>query len=165
MKKISDLKTGAELHAADMANDPEYRAEWERTRFAHEVALRVLAYRVEHNLTQTALARLLGMRQPHIARLEASEHEPSLATLARLARVLDMEFHIDITQSALLLTAWAREPVAAGAFRAVPGAVGIVGGLGSRVDGPGTPGSGGAGGSAPNRAYIAAEARRTSESC
>ena len=50
-------------------------------------------------------ARMLGMRQPHIARLEAGEHEPSLAMLARLARVLDMEFHIDITPSALRLTA------------------------------------------------------------
>ena len=32
-----------------------------------------------------------------IARLEAGEHEPSLATLSRLARVLGLEFHIDIT--------------------------------------------------------------------
>jgi transcriptional regulator with XRE-family HTH domain len=37
------------------------------------------------------------MHQPAIARLEAGEHEPSLATLSRLARVLGIEFHIDIT--------------------------------------------------------------------
>ena len=86
-------------------NDPEDRAESDRTRLAHEVALRVAAYRAEHKLTQTELARMLGMRQPHIARLEAGEHEPSLATLARLARVLDMAFHIDITRSAVRLTA------------------------------------------------------------
>ncbi len=91
--KVSDL------------NDPEYRAASDRTRLAHEVAMRVAAYRTEHKLTQTELARMLGMRQPHIARLEAGEHEPSLATLSRLARVLDMEFHIDITRSALRLTA------------------------------------------------------------
>ena len=102
--KTSDLKTAEEVQAADLTR-PEYRAEWERTRLAHEVAMRVIAYRVEHDLTQTELARVLGMRQPHIARLEAGEHEPSLATLSRLARVLDMEFHIDITRSALRLTA------------------------------------------------------------
>ena len=102
--KVSDLKTTEELHAGDL-DDPEYRAEWERTHLAHEIALRVISYRVEHQLTQTELARRLGMRQPHIARLEAGEHEPSLAMLARLARVLDMEFHIDITRGALRLTA------------------------------------------------------------
>lgn len=102
--KESDLRTAEEVRTDDL-NDPEYRAEWERTRLAHEVAMRVISYRVEHKLSQTELARLLGMRQPHIARLEAGEHEPSLATLSRLARVLDMEFHIDITQSALSLSA------------------------------------------------------------
>lgn len=102
--KVSDLKTSKELRAADL-DDPEYQAEWERTRLAHEVAMRVIGYRVEHKLTQSELARMLGMRQPHIARLEAGEHEPSLATLSRLARVLGMEFHIDITRSALRLSA------------------------------------------------------------
>src|SRR5437763_11909584 len=102
--KVTDLMRADDGHSGDL-NDPEYRAEWERTRLAHEVATRVVAYRVEHQLTQTELARKLGMRQPHIARLEAGEHEPSLATLSRLARVLGMEFHIDITQSALRLTA------------------------------------------------------------
>jgi ribosome-binding protein aMBF1 (putative translation factor) len=102
--KVSDLKTSRELQAGDL-DDPEYRAEWERTHIAHEVAMRVISYRVEHKLTQTELARKLGMRQPHIARLEAGEHEPSFATLSRLARVLGLEFHIDITRSALRLSA------------------------------------------------------------
>src|SRR2546425_9518611 len=101
--KVSDLKTTEELHTGDL-DDPEYRAEWERTRLAHEVAMRVISYRVEDKLTQTELARMLGMRQPHIARLEAGEHEPSLAMLSRLAHVLGLEFHIDITRSTLRLT-------------------------------------------------------------
>jgi DNA-binding XRE family transcriptional regulator len=102
--KARDPKTAEELHTSDL-DDSEYRAEWERTRLANDVAMRVIGYRMEHKLTQTELARMLGMRQPHIARLEAGEHEPSLATLSRLARVLGMEFHIDITRSALRLSA------------------------------------------------------------
>jgi transcriptional regulator with XRE-family HTH domain len=43
------------------------------------------------------------MRQPAIARLEAGEHEPSLAMLARLARGLGTDFSIDITPTALVL--------------------------------------------------------------
>lgn len=102
--KLDELKTAEELHQESM-DDPDYRAEWERTQLAHEVALRVLQYRVENKMTQTQLAALLGMRQPHIARLEAGDHEPSLATLSRLARVLGLEFHIDITPGMLALTA------------------------------------------------------------
>ena len=102
--KGRDSTSTEDLHTADL-NDPEYRAEWERTRLAHEVALRVVAYRVEHQLTQAAPARKLGMRQPHIARLEAGEHEPSLAMLSRLARVLGMAFYLDITPRAVCLSA------------------------------------------------------------
>jgi len=67
--------------------------------------MRVIAYRVQNGLSQIALAGLLGMRQPHIARLEAGDHEPSLMTLRRLAHVLGIEFHIDITPADTRLTA------------------------------------------------------------
>ena len=103
--KLSELARYEDIVAADMEN-PEYRAEWERTRFAHEVAMSVIQYRVDHGLTQAELARRLGMRQPHVARLEAGDHEPSLTTLRRLAQRLGMSFHIDITPtSASELTA------------------------------------------------------------
>jgi DNA-binding XRE family transcriptional regulator len=102
--KVDSLKHHQDI-VAEALKDPEYRAEWERTRFAHEVAMKVLQYRIEHHLTQTELARRLGMRQPHIARLEAGDHEPSLATLQRLAQVLGLEFHIDITADSISLTA------------------------------------------------------------
>lgn len=65
--------------------------------------MRVIGYRAEHGLSQTAVARMLGMHQPAIARLEAGDHEPSLATLSRLAKVLGVEFHIDITPDAFAL--------------------------------------------------------------
>jgi DNA-binding XRE family transcriptional regulator len=95
MVKLSDLTTAEEIHERDMA-DPVYRAEHERTRFANDIAIRVLAYRTEHGLTQTAFGRLVGLRQPHVARLESGEHEPSLSTLVRLAAALGEDFSIDI---------------------------------------------------------------------
>jgi ribosome-binding protein aMBF1 (putative translation factor) len=102
MPKVSELKTAAQVAAEDLA-DPEVRREHERTTLAHAVAMRVIGYRIDHGLSQTALARILGMHQPAIARLEAGDHEPSLATLSRLARVLGIEFHIDITPDVLEL--------------------------------------------------------------
>jgi ribosome-binding protein aMBF1 (putative translation factor) len=96
MTKLSALRTAAEVRAEDLTDDA-VRVEHIRTALARAVAMRVLAYRVEHGLSQTALARELGMQQPAVARLEAGDHEPTFSTLERLARGLGIEFHIDIT--------------------------------------------------------------------
>src|ERR1700750_2787390 len=102
MPKVSQLKTASQIAAEELA-DPEIRREHERTALAHAVAMRVIGYRIDHGLSQSGLARLLGMHQPAIARLEAGDHEPSLATMSRLARVLGLAFHIAITPDSLKL--------------------------------------------------------------
>jgi DNA-binding XRE family transcriptional regulator len=102
--KASDLPSLDEV-LAEQLKDPEFRQEWDRTAFARQVADPVLSYRVEHGLSQTALGKRLGMAQPAVARLESGDREPSLATLARLARRLGIEFHIDITPTSLRITA------------------------------------------------------------
>ena len=84
MVKLSELLTEAEIHEQDM-HDVDYRREVERTQFANDVAIKVIHYRVSRGLSQAELARMIGMRQPNIARLESGEHEPSLSTLARLS--------------------------------------------------------------------------------
>ena len=104
MTNVSKLKSREEVLARDL-KDPAFRAEWERTQFAHKVATQVIQYRVDHKVSQTELARRLGMRQPHIARLEAGQHEPSLTMLRRLSEVLGIEFHIVITPNRIALTA------------------------------------------------------------
>jgi ribosome-binding protein aMBF1 (putative translation factor) len=102
MPRLSELATAAEIAAGELA-DPEIRREHERTALAHAVAMRVIGYRAEHALSQTALARMLGTYQSAVARLEAGDHEPSLTTLSRLAGKLGIEFHIDITPDAFKL--------------------------------------------------------------
>ncbi|MGH3264040.1 MAG: helix-turn-helix domain-containing protein [Trebonia sp.] len=102
MVTLSDLATADELHERDLA-DPTYRAEYERTRLANALAIRVLRYRTEHGLTQTAFGRLVGMRQPHVARLEAGEHEPSLSTLVKLSAALGVDFTVDINPTGVRL--------------------------------------------------------------
>lgn len=100
MVKLSELRTAQEI-AAEELHDPRVRQEYERTAFANAVAIRVLRYRTEHGMSQSALARQLGMRQPAIARLEAGDHEPSIAMPARLARGLGIDLSIDITPSSV----------------------------------------------------------------
>ncbi|WP_051299067.1 helix-turn-helix domain-containing protein [Arthrobacter castelli] len=102
MVKLSELTAADVLHERDLG-DPAYRAEHERTRFANDVAIRILRYRNEHGLTQTAFGKLVGLRQPHVARLESGEHEPSLATLARLSAALNVDFTVNIHRGGIHL--------------------------------------------------------------
>src|SRR5258708_29388798 len=85
--KLSELRTADEIHDQAM-RDLDYRREDERTKLANDVAIKVIAWRARHGLSQAELARKLGLRQPNVARLEAGEHEPTIATLSRPAEVL-----------------------------------------------------------------------------
>ncbi len=102
MMKLHDLRSSDEVLARRL-EDPAFRAEWERMAVARAVAVRLVEYRVEHGLTQTALARKLGMKQPAVARLEAGGHNPSFDTLARLSHGLGIEFHIDVTPTGVAM--------------------------------------------------------------
>jgi DNA-binding XRE family transcriptional regulator len=79
--------------------DPKFRAEWKRLAPARVVANRLILYRADHGLTQTALGRLLGMPQSAIARLEIGEHIPTLPTLLKLSDVLGLEILVTMTPS------------------------------------------------------------------
>jgi ribosome-binding protein aMBF1 (putative translation factor) len=76
--------------------DPKFRAEWERSALARAVAVAVVGYRTKHRITQTQLAKRLGVRQPHIARLELGEHTPSIEMLQRLSRALGLRFIVEV---------------------------------------------------------------------
>jgi len=76
--------------------DPELRMRWERTTLSRAVALRLVLYRAEHGLSQSALGCLVGMSQPAIARIEAGERVPTVETLLRLSDALSIEFLLDI---------------------------------------------------------------------
>ena len=83
--------------------DQEFTRIWKATELADRIATMLIAYRAKHRLTQTALARQLGMRQPAIARLEAGEHTPSIQTLVRLAESLGIEIHLRVTPAGIQL--------------------------------------------------------------
>jgi ribosome-binding protein aMBF1 (putative translation factor) len=94
--KLSEMKTNDELIAEELRTDPEFRTEWERTALARSVAVAIVRYRAEQDLSQRELAQRLGMKQPQVARLERGEVNPSIETLMRLAGELRIEFTIDI---------------------------------------------------------------------
>ena len=81
---------------AKQLDDAEFHADWERTALARSVADQVIRYRIEHNLSQRALAQKLGVSQAVVGRLELGEHEPKISTLSRLAQKLGLRFSIEI---------------------------------------------------------------------
>jgi ribosome-binding protein aMBF1 (putative translation factor) len=84
-----------DLLKEEMQN-PEFRENWERTTLARAVANQVIRHRAEHGLSQSELARRLGVSQAVVGRLELGEHEPKIATLSKLARTLGLRFNIEI---------------------------------------------------------------------
>ena len=102
--KLSDMISAEDVLARNLT-DPEFRAEYDRTAFAHQVALELIKYRTQHELTQTQLAQQVGTTQSVIARLETAERPPSLSTLAKLSRGLGITFHINISPNHVSLVA------------------------------------------------------------
>lgn len=92
---VSNLQSFSDILAEEF-HDPEFRRGWERLAPARAVANSVIAYRARHGLTQTALARVLGISQPAVARLEIAEHLPTLDTLLKLSERLGLEFSLSL---------------------------------------------------------------------
>jgi len=86
-----------EVLAELLATNSAFRAEFERAKMASAVALAVFTYRTDRGLSQRALADMLGMRQPQVARIEAGEVNPTMDTLTRLSKALGLHVTIDIT--------------------------------------------------------------------
>ena len=97
-RPMSDLVDARDLLARDL-QDPEFRAEWERLAAARAVADVVATNRQRKGITQTALARAIGVRQPVIARVESGEHVPTIETLIKIASALDIEIMVGIAPS------------------------------------------------------------------
>ena len=119
--KLSDMKTNTDLIAEELQNDPEFRAEWERTAVARAVAVALVRYRAEQDLSQRDLAATLGMKQPQVARLEAGDVNPTIDTLMRIASKLSIEFIIDVRPANVeprLVSEIARTTSAIGTVRA-----------------------------------------------
>lgn len=77
---------------AEQMKNPEFRAAAEELEPAYQIArLRIL-----RGLTQEQLAKLVGTRQPSIARLESGRIEPRLSFLRRVAQALSARLEVRI---------------------------------------------------------------------
>lgn len=77
---------------AEQMRDPEFREAAE----ALEPAYQVARLRMLRGLTQKELAKLVGTRQPSIARLESGKSEPRLSFLRKVAKALGARLEIEL---------------------------------------------------------------------
>jgi DNA-binding XRE family transcriptional regulator len=91
-----DAKTHEELLGAELAADPEFAAEWERLALARAVAVGLIGFRSDNDLSQRELAELLSVSQPRVVELESGEKNPQIETLLKIAAATGLEFAIDI---------------------------------------------------------------------
>ncbi len=83
---------------------------------ASPVGQRIRQYRLEHRLTQTELARQIGIQQSDLSRMEQGEYRVSLDVLFRILQVFELslgEFFGDLAQHQLS----SRESVLLESFR------------------------------------------------
>ena len=78
------MKTFEQMKA-ELMQDPEFRAEYERLRPEFELAQTIIAARAAQGLTQAELAARMDTSQSYIARLESGRVLPSMRTWQRLA--------------------------------------------------------------------------------
>jgi DNA-binding XRE family transcriptional regulator len=74
----------------EMTKNPRHASSNRREEGASETGIMVRRFRIAAGLTQTALARRSGLDRTHLSRLEAGRTIPTLPTLRRLAKALQV---------------------------------------------------------------------------
>jgi ribosome-binding protein aMBF1 (putative translation factor) len=76
--------------------DPVIKAEYEALGPEYEVVKTIIKERVKRGWSQTELAEAIGSRQPVISRLEQGNGNPSLLTLQKIAKALDLSLQVSM---------------------------------------------------------------------
>ena len=78
------------LHHQLLDESPDAAAEYERLRPRFEFVTAVVQARAKLGWSQRDLARVVGVSQPVIARLESGDHDPKLGTMLAVCRALGL---------------------------------------------------------------------------
>lgn len=76
--------------------NPEFKKEFDALEPEFQMIHSILRKRIEHDMTQSELARKMRTGQATISRLESGTYNPSVKFLRRLAKALDAELRISL---------------------------------------------------------------------
>lgn len=71
-------------------NDPEFKQIWEEEAPERDFLLSMIQARKAKKLTQSQLAKLTGISQGKISKIESGEANPTLKVMTKIATALDM---------------------------------------------------------------------------
>lgn len=76
--------------------NPAVKDEYTALAPEYEVVKTIINQRIKRGWSQTQLAKAVGSRQPVISRLERGEGNPSLLTLHKIAKALDLSLQVSM---------------------------------------------------------------------
>lgn len=85
-----------DLHAADMASDPKYRAAYDALDDEFALVSALIRARTHAQLSQAEVASRMGTTESAVSRLESGRVKPSTRTLERYARATGHKLHISL---------------------------------------------------------------------
>ena len=87
LRKVED-------HLKEELKDPHFRELYELEEEKMEIVKKIVGYRIKHHLTQTQLARKVGVSQQQISKIEECEFS-NLATVQKV--LLAIGYHLAVT--------------------------------------------------------------------
>lgn len=81
-------------HLGRPLEDQNFKAEWDAQAIEREIMRQIVEARMEEGITQQELAKRCDMKPSNLSRLENGNGNPSVATLARIARGLGRKLEI-----------------------------------------------------------------------
>ncbi len=93
---MAKLTNTVERWMEERLAEPELRARVEQRMHELKLEEELLALREEKDLTQAQVARLLGISQPAVAKIEAGASNLKLATLLKYAEALGAQVKIEL---------------------------------------------------------------------
>jgi len=79
---------------AMLFQNPEFKEYYLDMQPEEDIAIALVAVRMERDWTQAELAKHVGIPQADISRLESCDAKPTLKTLKRIAKALNMRLKI-----------------------------------------------------------------------
>ncbi len=83
----------------EQLKNPELKAEYDALEPEFEIIRAMIDARRKTGLTQKELSERAGIAQSDISKLENGNANPSINTLKRLAKAMDMSLHIEFVQN------------------------------------------------------------------
>jgi len=78
-----------------LAEDEELQKEYNALQPEYEIIKKLIEVRIENGLTQKELAKLCGIKQSNISRLESGKGNPTMKMLKKIANSLDCDLVIE----------------------------------------------------------------------